>query len=353
VNKKRSIELKKVCPSFLTQFGYRFICLTTGLTLTFGTVGTLGCSTSSKRLSPEEVETKEVETKEVQAAPNETAHAQENQGRRSQIQSLQDPTAQKLLAEMSQKLEAMETKLLGMNDKLEATRIEMDLIKREKSFSSAEVFDHPSATTGNPIDELETAQDFETRFTGFTNDTLTQLYRRAMIFYLAEKYPESILAFSEFIEKAPDHPLAGSAQFYVGESYFQQKEYRLALQEYHRVLTSYDRSPHVPDTLARMVIAEESLKKTDAAEGHRHLLTSLFPTSPAAGTINDPEHGIAEQSKPEPSTPEKSVPKKNSLEVEKPIILDPVSTHHNEQTEAPSVEAMKETPPTADSLPPQ
>lgn len=138
------------------------------------------------------------------------------------------------------------------------------------------------------------------------------------------------MAFSEFLEKAPDHPLAGSAQFYVGESYFKQKEYKLALQEYQRVLTSYDRSPVVADTLARMITTEEILKKQPEAEKHQHLLTSLFPNSPAARSLN-PSH-----------------------EPEKPEIKGPVEPHHSNSLAEPlKVEPLKEIPPTADSLPPQ
>lgn len=117
---------------------------------------------------------------------------------------------------------------------------------------------------------------------GFVQDDAVQLYRKALILYQAGKYADSVLEFSGFLERFPDHALAGSAQFYVGDSYFRQKEYKLAHQEYTRVLTSYDRSAHVAHALRQLAEVEDIMKKHEDAARHRQLLTSLFPQSPAA-----------------------------------------------------------------------
>ena len=54
------------------------------------------------------------------------------------------------------------------------------------------------------------------------------------------------------------------------------------MQEFSRVLTSYDRSPHLPEALQQMAICEDSLKETKLAAQHRQMLMSLYPNSPAA-----------------------------------------------------------------------
>jgi tol-pal system protein YbgF len=107
-----------------------------------------------------------------------------------------------------------------------------------------------------------------------------------MVLFSSGSYSDAILAFSKFIEVYPDHPLAGNAQYYVGESYFKQKEYRLAIEEFDRVLTSYDRSSHVASTLLRMSQAEEELKKPEDAKKHKMALVSLFPQSTEAAQID-------------------------------------------------------------------
>ena len=120
---------------------------------------------------------------------------------------------------------------------------------------------------------------------GFTQDAAVQNFRKALIIFQGLKYPEATLAFSDFLEKYPDHAMAGAAQFYIAEAYTKQNEPKLALQEYQKLLTTYDRSSHVADTLKQMAAAEDTLKRREEAARHRQLLTSLFPLSPAASEL--------------------------------------------------------------------
>ncbi len=116
---------------------------------------------------------------------------------------------------------------------------------------------------------------------GFVRDQAIQNYRAALYLYKAEKFPESILAFASFVDRYPDHPLAGNAQFQIGESYYKQREYRLAAQEFDKVLTSYDRSSSIPQTLKRLADCKDQLKQKEEADRYRTTLNTLFPNSPS------------------------------------------------------------------------
>jgi TolA-binding protein len=70
------------------------------------------------------------------------------------------------------------------------------------------------------------------------------------------------------------------AQYYIGESYFLQKKYLLAVEEFKQVLTSYDRSPYIAQTLNKLAEVEDQLNQREDAAKHRQLLTSLFPHAP-------------------------------------------------------------------------
>lgn len=180
---------------------------------------------------------------------------------------------------MSARLDALESKMSAMNDKLDATRVSLD------NFLAA----HQPKATGTPMvaadtvgTSVATAPVSNDSEAGFVNDDAVQQYRKAEVLLDTQKYADALLAFSSFLEKYPDHPLAGSAQFHVGEAYFKQKDYRQAEQEFQKVLTSYDRSIHVSDTLRLMAAAETALGKSEEAARHRQQLTSLFANSPAA-----------------------------------------------------------------------
>jgi len=170
------------------------------------------------------------------------------------------------LAQLAARLDSMDAKITVAPSKMATTP----------------VIPHPSEGKGKPIQPVASADPAES---GYSNDPVIQNFRKAMLLFRGNKLPDSMLAFSGIVEQNPDHPLAGVAQYYVGESYFAQKEYRLAAQEYQRVLTSYDRSPNVSHALLRFAECQEFLKNREEAAKNRQLLTSLFPQSPAAGLL--------------------------------------------------------------------
>ncbi len=190
------------------------------------------------------------------------------------------PKLLQLVNQLSERILALEAQVNSMNDKFELHRNSA----QSGNPKTSPVFSHPADNLEETVEPRQAASDPEA---GFSNDLAVQSFRKATILFQGQKFSEAILAYSGFLEKFPDHALAGSAQYYVGKSYMKQKEYRLALQEFQRVLTSYDRSTHVSDTLNEMAIAEENLKHTADAQKHRQLLSSLFAQAPIE-TLNSP-----------------------------------------------------------------
>lgn len=214
---------------------------------------------------------------------------------------------------LSTRLESMETKISSIGDKLQADRSEAPSAAQGHkpvdvpvgAVASQELSAHDPSSETPPAHR----QDPEA---GFVQDAAVSGYRQAMILFRAEKYPEAVLAFSSFLERYADHPLAGAAQYYIGESYFRQKEYKLAAEELQRVLTSYDRSSHVPNALLRLAEAEAVLSRADESAKHRQMLLALFPHSPSAAQVETikteqaaprSEQAPPQAVQPEPTTP--------------------------------------------------
>ncbi len=188
-------------------------------------------------------------------------------------------SSEKLLITMSDRMLVLESKITQLNERIESMRTGLDQLLSQQKVEATEVIAHPSEHSGIPVAAVSSYHDPET---GFVHDDPVQTFRNALMLFRTEKYPESVLAFTGFLGKTPDHLLAGSAQFYIAEAYFKQKEYKLALQEYLQVLNSYDKSAHVSDALGRLEAIENILLKPQDAARHRQLLSSLFPQSPAA-----------------------------------------------------------------------
>ncbi len=223
------------------------------------------CSSISKR-------NQEAET------PQET-DAQKIERLQSQNQELS-----KSLSAISSKLELVETKLVSMSEKIESSTRRMDTMVDNQRAKPGPVKTVPTESAA----PLPPAGDDEAE-SAFTSNEAVRKYRQAMILLQSHNYSDASLGFSAFVDQYPDHALAGSAQYYLGESYFKQKEYKLAARELGRVITTYDRSPHIAETLRDLSISEEKIGQKEEAMRHRQLLTSLFPHSPAAHSSNDAE----------------------------------------------------------------
>lgn len=197
--------------------------------------------------------------------------------------------------QLQMRIDILETKLTELTEKLER-------LQGGPKSKPSHVTAHPAQGAGTPVLSKTHSGDPEV---GFVQDDAVQTYRKAMILYQSQKYPDAVLAFSGFLEKYPDHPWAGAAQFRIGDSYFKQNEYKLAMQELQRVLTSYDRSSHVPETLREMAEAEDKLQRPADAARYRLLLTSLFPHSPAAARLPTKK---TQAESPEPASRKPQVP---------------------------------------------
>lgn len=68
------------------------------------------------------------------------------------------------------------------------------------------------------------------------------LYDTALRDFTTGKYDLARQQFSDYLKYYSDTQLAGNAQFYIGETYYQQKDYQRAVAEYDKVLTNYPKS---------------------------------------------------------------------------------------------------------------
>ncbi len=136
-----------------------------------------------------------------------------------------------------------------------------------------------------PVTHLATPA---TRKTSFASDPAIDRFREAKILFDTRRYSDSIVEFSDFIKNDPDHPLAPSAQFHLAMGYLEQKEYKLAEDEFNRVLLSYPHSSHVPDALLALHRVSEALKKAPRALYFKEKLLSQFPNSPQARAFSAP-----------------------------------------------------------------
>ena len=90
-------------------------------------------------------------------------------------------------------------------------------------------------------------------------------YDLAYGYVLRKDYALAEQSFRDFLRKFPDERLVPDAQYWLGESLFQQQRYRDAAESFLAVSTKHERSGKAPDSLLRLGQSLAALNKKEAA----------------------------------------------------------------------------------------
>lgn len=179
------------------------------------------------------------------------------------------------LSRAQSRIEELDAKVASLTDKLESTRVTVDNISGNKPVKTEAV---GSATSDDINPKRSTHVDAKVVL--HMDAALTD-FSKAMKLFKSGKYTDSELAFNHFTETYPEHVLAGSAQFYAGESYFMMGEYKLALNEYGKVISSFATSPRVPSAMVRLSHCYEASGETAEAARTMTLARELYSGNPS------------------------------------------------------------------------
>jgi len=107
-------------------------------------------------------------------------------------------------------------------------------------------------------------------------------YDAALDQFKAGKYPAAAAGFAAFAKTYPKSPLAASAQNWLGNAQFAQKDYRGAISSQRQLVAAYPDSAKVPDAL--LTIASSQFELGDSAASRKTLedLIKKYPQSEAA-----------------------------------------------------------------------
>lgn len=109
-------------------------------------------------------------------------------------------------------------------------------------------------------------------------------YKYAFSLLTKSDYPAAERALSEFVQKHPKHPLAGNAQYWLGESYYVRNDFNQAARAFAIGFQKYPKSAKGPDNLLKLGLSLAALGKTKEACTSYGMLRSEFPKAPAEVT---------------------------------------------------------------------
>lgn len=166
-------------------------------------------------------------------------------------------------ADMVRRLDVLEgalgdlkTKQLGLDQKLSALITQSEENFRQLEALSTRTEDSPKP----PSPKTSTAKpaqpsDFETQAVL----TPTASFNLAYNDYLKGNYDLAVAGFESFLRQFPSTSLAAHAQYWIGESHANKREYRPAVDAYERLIATYPKSDKVPPAMYKAATAYADL----------------------------------------------------------------------------------------------
>ena len=99
-------------------------------------------------------------------------------------------------------------------------------------------------------------------------------------YVLHKDFTLAVQTFRDFLRKYPSDRLAPEAQYWLGESLFQEKQYRDAAESFLTVSTKYENTARAPDALLRLGQSLAALGEKEAACASLGEVLRKYPRAP-------------------------------------------------------------------------
>ena len=110
-------------------------------------------------------------------------------------------------------------------------------------------------------------------------ETPDDLFLRSEKSLLQLQYANAESGFKEFLTKYPDHNLAGSAQFKLGETFYAQQNYTDAAKNYLTGYKQFPKSRRAPDSLMKLGLSLNKLGQKDQGCAALSSVSTEFPNA--------------------------------------------------------------------------
>lgn len=107
-------------------------------------------------------------------------------------------------------------------------------------------------------------------------------YDNALSLFKAGDYKNSVTSFSSFLVAYPQSAFAGSAQYWMGNSYYAQRDCKNTIVAMQQLVKVYPDHPKAPDALLNIAGCQTEMKDKNAAKKTLESLIAQYPESEAA-----------------------------------------------------------------------
>lgn len=144
-------------------------------------------------------------------------------------------------------------------------------------------------TLDDRITKLQTTVDeLNKKITELTQqkkeETITpdSVYMKGLETFKSGNMPAARDIFTKFLEKYPQHDLAANAQYWIGETYYSEKEYEPSILAFQEVIKNHPQKEKVPAAMLKQAMAFKAIGDTKNA---RYVLKKLVESYPKSEEV--------------------------------------------------------------------
>jgi len=149
---------------------------------------------------------------------------------------------------------------------------------KEESERRVAAMEEKLAKLEKRLDELKGAEGKTTA----AESTPEGIYQGGLALFKAGDMQKARDEFTRFVERYPKHDLASNAQYWIGETYYSEKNYEQAILAFQDVIKNYPKKEKAPAALLKQALSFKSLRDVKSARYVLKKLQDDYPRSEEA-----------------------------------------------------------------------
>jgi tol-pal system protein YbgF len=179
-------------------------------------------------------------------------------------------------------LEVLSNNIEGVSKRQRDMYVDLDQRLRRFEQPGAAIAPAAGAAAAPATAGAETPKTAAAASTATVSVDENEAYERAQGQRRIGNYQGAITAFQGFVAKYPKSTLAPRAQYWIGDSYFNMRDFKNAVTSQQKLLATYPDSASVPDALLNMASSQLEAGDTATARKTMDSLIARYPSSEAA-----------------------------------------------------------------------
>jgi tol-pal system protein YbgF len=133
------------------------------------------------------------------------------------------------------------------------------------------------------VDELNKKLQEGVQATAVTDTTRSDtLYQKGLESFKAGDMPTARTQLTAFIDQQPQHELVANARYWIGESFYSEKNYEQAILEFQEVIKQFPKKEKAPSAMLKQALAFKALQDIKSSRYVLGKLVQEYPKSEEA-----------------------------------------------------------------------